>query len=155
MKAREQGSFGLTGMNGLYYLRARYYDPAIGRFLTRDPLPGSALAPQSLNPYPYVGNNPVNRVDPSGMLSETADVFGCGVGLLAAGVFIALVGFWTMGTGAQLAWAALVAAELHGLEAAASFGVMISGGGFLTTVGLGAIYEACTGSDILHEAWSS
>ncbi len=69
-KARAQGDFSLTGMNGLYYLRARYYDPAIGRFLTRDPLPGSALAPQSLNPYPYVGNNPVNRVDPSGRLSE-------------------------------------------------------------------------------------
>ncbi len=57
--------------NGLYYLRARYYDPAIGRFLTRDPLPGTALAPQTLNRYAYVENNPVNRVDPSGMLTES------------------------------------------------------------------------------------
>ena len=50
-----------------YYLRARYYDPAIGRFLTRDPLLGSATMPQSLNRYPYVLNNPGLLVDPTGM----------------------------------------------------------------------------------------
>ncbi len=43
-----------------YYLRARYYDPTIGRLLSQDPLPGG-------NPYAYVGNNPVNLVDPSGL----------------------------------------------------------------------------------------
>jgi hypothetical protein len=45
---------------GLYYLRARYYDPSIGRFLTQDPVP-------AVNLYAYVGNNPVNYVDPSGL----------------------------------------------------------------------------------------
>ena len=45
---------------GLEYLRARYYDSAIGRFLSKDPLPGG-------NPYAYVGNNPVNFTDPSGL----------------------------------------------------------------------------------------
>jgi RHS repeat-associated protein len=44
----------------MYYLRARYYDPSIGRFLGRDPLPGGNL-------YAYVGNNPVNFTDPSGL----------------------------------------------------------------------------------------
>jgi RHS repeat-associated protein len=52
---------------GLYYLRNRVYDPSIGRFLTRDPLRGSALSPQTQNRYVYVENNPVNRVDPSGL----------------------------------------------------------------------------------------
>jgi RHS repeat-associated protein len=55
---------------GLYYLRARYYDPELGRFLTRDPLPGSTLDPQSQNRYAYAGNNPVNRTDPTGLMSE-------------------------------------------------------------------------------------
>ena len=45
---------------GLYYLRARYYDPTIGRFLGRDPIP-------FLNRYTYVRNNPTNYVDPSGL----------------------------------------------------------------------------------------
>lgn len=39
--------------SALYYLRARYYDPVIGRFLTQDPLPGGNL-------YDYVSSNPVN-----------------------------------------------------------------------------------------------
>jgi len=46
--------------NGLEYLRARYYDPAIGRFLGRDPI-------GSLNRYAYVLNNPLRWVDPWGL----------------------------------------------------------------------------------------
>jgi RHS repeat-associated protein len=49
-----------------YYLRARYYDPALGRFLTRDPWPANPMNPQSLNRYPYVWNNPALYVDPYG-----------------------------------------------------------------------------------------
>jgi RHS repeat-associated protein len=49
--------------SGLYYLRARYYDPATGRFLGRDPI-------MAAEPYAYVGNNPVNWVDPRGLASE-------------------------------------------------------------------------------------
>jgi RHS repeat-associated protein len=44
---------------GLYYLRARHYDPALGRFLSKDPVP-------FVNRYAYVLNNPANLVDPSG-----------------------------------------------------------------------------------------
>jgi RHS repeat-associated protein len=47
-------------------LRARQYDPATGRFLSRDPFAGFVIDPQSLNRYAYAGNNPVNNVDPSG-----------------------------------------------------------------------------------------
>jgi RHS repeat-associated protein len=52
---------------GLEYLRARYYDPASGRFLGRDPLVGSAMAPLSLNRYAYVLNNPLRCLDPWGL----------------------------------------------------------------------------------------
>lgn len=44
---------------GLVYLRARYYDPALGRFLSRDPV-------LTEHPYAYVGNNPITRIDLTG-----------------------------------------------------------------------------------------
>lgn len=49
---------------GLYYYRARYYDPSTGRFLSEDPIRFQAGS----NFYPYVGNSPSNALDPSGML---------------------------------------------------------------------------------------
>ncbi|MCR4407858.1 MAG: RHS repeat-associated core domain-containing protein [Anaerolineae bacterium] len=68
-------SFKFTGQQqdastGLYYLRARWYDPATGRFLTRDPVPGLAALPQTQHPYVYVGKNPVNLIDPAGLTGE-------------------------------------------------------------------------------------
>lgn len=54
---------------GLIYLRNRYYDPHIGRFLTPDPLQGLLDSPQSLNPYSFVENNPINFIDPLGLAS--------------------------------------------------------------------------------------
>jgi RHS repeat-associated protein len=50
----------------LYYLRARYYNPATGRFLSRDPEAGNEFDPKTLHKYLYAGGNPVNRIDPSG-----------------------------------------------------------------------------------------
>jgi len=55
--------------NGLYFYRARYYDPRAGRFLTKDPI---GFAGGDVNLYRYVGNNPVNFRDPSG--TAVADV---------------------------------------------------------------------------------
>ena len=51
---------------GLYYLRARYYNPATGRFLSRDPEDGTPLIPITLHKYIYAGSNPTNWIDPSG-----------------------------------------------------------------------------------------
>ncbi len=48
---------------GLYYYRARYYDPAIGRFISEDPM---GFAAGDVNFYQYTSNNPVNANDPSG-----------------------------------------------------------------------------------------
>jgi RHS repeat-associated protein len=63
-------NYGYTGREpdetGLIFYRARYYHPGIGRFASRDP---SGLQ-GGINPYAYVGNNPVMRVDPTGMTAE-------------------------------------------------------------------------------------
>ena len=52
---------------GLVYLRARMYDPSLGRFLQRDPFPGLIAAPGSLHRFAYVGNNPLRFTDPGGL----------------------------------------------------------------------------------------
>ena len=57
------------GDEGLYYLRARYYAPQQGRFLTHDPLMGSVGDPLSLHRYLYANADPVNNSDPTGMFS--------------------------------------------------------------------------------------
>jgi RHS repeat-associated protein len=51
---------------GLYYLRARYYNPATGRFMSRDPEDGIPTDPKSLHKYDYAGGDPVNLSDPTG-----------------------------------------------------------------------------------------
>ena len=60
---------------GLDYLRARYYDPAIGRFISADAYDGSLNDPMSLHDYQYAHANPVVNIDPSGYftLKETLE----------------------------------------------------------------------------------
>jgi RHS repeat-associated protein len=48
--------------SGLYYLRARYYDPATGQFITRD-----RWTPATRKPYAYTDDNPLNGSDPTGL----------------------------------------------------------------------------------------
>lgn len=60
---------------GLYYYRARYYDPRDGRFVSTDPIPGRLEAPLTLNPYVYVRNNPLRYVDPLGLADTLKDAF--------------------------------------------------------------------------------
>ncbi len=51
---------------GLYYLRARYMDPARGEFESQDPFEGRDQQPISLHRYLYGANDPVDMIDPSG-----------------------------------------------------------------------------------------
>ncbi len=56
----------LDSESDMYFLRARYYDPETGRFISRDPVKGVLTNPQTQNPYAYSHNNPINYSDPSG-----------------------------------------------------------------------------------------
>ncbi|MEN6386932.1 MAG: RHS repeat-associated core domain-containing protein [Phycisphaerales bacterium] len=81
-------TYGFTGeqqfneVDSLVFLRARYYNVSVGRFISRDPilapiqtvnyrmwlLPYMISQPQILNPYVYVQNNPIINIDPTGMI---------------------------------------------------------------------------------------
>jgi RHS repeat-associated protein len=67
--------YGFTGeqhdvATGLLYLRARYYNPGLRVFTARDSYPGSPVSPSTQHGYSYVSNNPVNKIDPSGLCEE-------------------------------------------------------------------------------------
>ena len=51
------------GESGMYYLRARYYEPNLGQFITRDPLTHTTR-----QPYSYAADDPLNTVDPTGLV---------------------------------------------------------------------------------------
>lgn len=84
----------------LYYLKTRYYDPEVGRFITIDDL--SYLDPETingLNLYAYCGNNPVMNIDPNGNFFLSlliAVIAGAAIGGVINGVSSAVKGdsFW-------------------------------------------------------------
>ncbi len=65
------GSYGvITDTDGLYYMRARYYNPTILRFINQDVVLGVLTDIQSLNRYAYCEGNPISFLDPFGLCHE-------------------------------------------------------------------------------------
>ena len=141
-----------TDPTNLIYLRARYYDPATGRFLSKDPVRGLASLPQTLNPYTYAINNPIQYVDPSGRIVWIPAILG--IGALVGGAASAVTYMlntnqvcWNLGdignrfivgslaglagTGATLAISMLLPASLGGIVIGAISG---GAGGVLSTI---------------------
>ncbi|MDH6229393.1 RHS repeat-associated core domain-containing protein [Streptomyces sp. MJP52] len=105
---------GYQDPTGLYHYEARYYDPNIGRFNSPDP------SGQEKNPYLYAEGDPVNRIDPTGLLSfggaleglgRASDLLGTGYAALQGdtrAAWASLAG-WAVGTVAGLGCTALTA----------------------------------------------
>ncbi len=55
--------------SSLVFMNARWYNPSVGRFMSKDTYRGDLAVPQSLNQYAYVMNNPINYVDPTGHIA--------------------------------------------------------------------------------------
>ena len=72
----DAGSFGFAGeqldTTGLLHLRARQYNPSVGRFTTVDPVQPGAPGTTGYNLYTYSANNPTTFTDPTGRLVETS-----------------------------------------------------------------------------------
>jgi RHS repeat-associated protein len=75
---------------GLYYLRARYYNPTTGRFLSRDPEDGDAFDPTTLHKYLYASGDPVNGMDPRGR--EVYIEYRYNLAIIKYGTYAALTG---------------------------------------------------------------
>ena len=114
-------AFAFTGREwdpdaGLYYYRARWYDPQIGRFISEDPIGLAGGA----NQYTYSGNDPTDYIDPSG-LSRLPDFFslnlnvavptpwtGTIIGVTPVSLTVDRYGNWYYGVGPNLGKAATV-----------------------------------------------
>jgi len=125
------------------YLRARYYNPLNGRFNRMDPYAGSPQDPQSLHKYLYCHANPVNGIDPSGMMEFSltgtlksisigaviSSAIGATIGGLAGGYFHILQnqsfeGIWKS-IGLSALYGALLGAILGGLGAISAMALAI------------------------------
>lgn len=109
---------------GQYYLRARYYEPARGRFWTMDSFEGFNADPISLHKYLYANANPVMNADPSGRYSNLAELsltmsIGGTINMLAT---TATPGFFSQSTS----------------EMAKQMGLSFSVGAISSGIGLGA-----------------
>jgi RHS repeat-associated protein len=134
----------LDAETGLYNYGARYYDPALGRFVSADSVLQSVLDPQLLNRYAYARNNPVLLADPSGHFVIAPFLAAVIIGAVVGGVSAGIASNWNLD---QMWKGALVGA----VGAAAGYGLgpvvgKVLGDGVVAVIAGGAICGAATGA---------
>jgi RHS repeat-associated protein len=93
---------------GFYYLRARYMDPSVGRFVSVDPFAGDGLSPMTLHRYVYANASPVARSDASGQMTLTEVMYTAVIAnALAAGALVHY-GKWLGRTSTPITWEGMV-----------------------------------------------
>ena len=141
--------------SGLYYYRARMYSPGLGRFMQPDPVGYQS----GVNLYAYVGNDPLNGADPSGLWQVT--ISGGIVGFGGSVTFGKNSGQWNVG-----AWAGVgtgLSARVNPFDtgsSASGFDVSAKGQanynlGTLGGGGFGAQHSLTTGTDTVNGSYST
>ena len=135
-----------------YYLRARYYDPATGRFNRLDPFAGNTEDPASLHKYLYAGANPVMYSDPTGMVS----ISGLAISMAISSMLTQILAPVIKPAEIFLARALLGASMLMGLKTATlPDAVMVGfGGTFGVAYGPGAL-QGGAGTEVLYSPWTN
>ncbi len=136
-----------TDANAQLYLRARYYNPSLGVFNSRDPFEGLMDEPLSLNGYSYAHNNPVMNTDPSGQITILGAI-GAVVGGAAFGA-LGAVGMRALALSGACGERMKCLAENMDFLETVKRGALAGGAGTLALMGLGAVVGSGTAAAAL------
>lgn len=157
--------------SGLLYLRARYYHPKFGRFVSVDPIVQDVFVPIAWNAYAYCRNNPQSYVDPTGTswwqilvgalaviaiaalvvvsivtFGATTPLLVVGIGLVAGGIIGGVAAAQAGGSFGDIFLGILVGAAVGGW---AAFGALYAGGAVASALGIkGTLTGAIVGGAI-------
>lgn len=138
--------------SGLSAMRARWYEASTGRFLSVDPFEGRPGQPQTLHPYSFAWNDPVQHSDPTGLVvgglkSISVSTFIIGLNVVISAGMSAYAGYKANETIPAILINAAVAGIVGGVTAAAGLGLTrIALSSFLTTA---SSFATISGSTLL------
>jgi len=150
---------------GLHYSLARYYDPALGRFLSVDPVMAEG---GSRNPYLYCDGDPINSLDPNGTIGGllSAVLIGAAVGAVIGAAVGAGVEMYRQRNQEHFEWgkigkAALIGGAIGAIGGAVGGAIEVAAGVTMGVVGAGALagglssaVEHCAEAAITDAEWS-